>query len=691
VKDSSSLAPDPSGRLLTSYQTLHEIARMLLGSASQEELLTTITRELKRLVPYDIVTIYQIDHVQGMFVPLHVVDRFEKHLDDHPFELGTGFTGQAVRSRRPLNLPRADLVAGGSLVPGTENDPESLAIVPLMVRDEPIATLNVSRLGEDVAYSAEEFDLICRFADLAALALDNTQHRDRLVKEAQTDGLTGLGNHRAFHERLREEVERAHRYRRHLSLVVFDLDDFKLLNDVHGHQQGDVVLSAVAGAACEGLRASDAAFRVGGEEFAILLPESSKRAAKAAADRLCSRVRALGTVRRMTVSCGVAAFPGDGANPTELLEAADAALYAAKERGKDRSASYSAAIGAARRRRTREQPRRETESLAQLKLLGLLAGKLNRLNDVWRMGESIVLELRSMVDYHNARVYLLAEDGETLEPVAFGGALSEYEGLTEDALRCKVGEGITGTAAERGQTLNVGNALVCEFAEDVEGTADIEESILAVPMRFEGRTVGVIVLSKLGLDQFSVLAVRLLELLAAQAAVSFENARLLEVERRNAQVSQALLEIATRAAAEPSTTAVAEHVCQTVERLTESAGAAVLAHESRSGRHRVVASRGESAVRSIALAAMHTPLPADGEVAVLGIDELPAVTSEASSRALFVAVVPLHRAVLVVAAESFSRRSTDTLAAVARQTTLALRNAELLGGGALDAAPAAPA
>jgi len=114
----------------------------------------------------------------------------------------------------------------------------------------------------------------------------------------------------------------------------------------------------------------------------------------------------------------------------------------------------------------------------------------------------------------------------------------------------------------------------------------------------------------------------------------------------------------------------------------------MLAHESRSGRHRVVASRGESAVRSIALAAMHTTLPADGEVAVLGIDELPAVTSEASSRALFVAVVPLHRAVLVVAAESFPKRSTDTLAAVARQATLALRNAELLGGAALDAAPA---
>ena len=112
-------------------------------------------------------------------------------------------------------------------------------------------------------------------------------------------------------------------------------------------------------------------------------------------------------------------------------------------------------------------------------------------------------ELRTMIDYHNARVYLLGDDQRTLEPVAFGGNLSEYAGETFDALRCDMGEGITGTAAERGQTLNIGDAQHCEFAEDIEGSADIEESILAVPLRYERRTIGVIVLSKLGLDQFS--------------------------------------------------------------------------------------------------------------------------------------------------------------------------------------------
>ena len=137
---------------------------------------------------------------------------------------------------------------------------------------------------------------------------------------------------------MRAELERAHRYKRPMALVTFDLDDFKLLNDVHGHMEGDLMLRRVASAAGSVLRTTDSAFRVGGEEFAILMPETGKRAAKAAADRLCARVRQLPGPRSLTVSCGVAAFPDDAKNPTELLAAADAALYVAKERGKDRAA-----------------------------------------------------------------------------------------------------------------------------------------------------------------------------------------------------------------------------------------------------------------------------------------------------------------------------------------------------------------
>ena len=288
-------------------------------------------------------------------------------------------------------------------------------------------------------------------------------------------------------------------------------------------------------------------------------------------------------------------------------------------------------------------------------------------------------ELRTMIDYHNARVYLL-EGHRTLEPVAFGGTLNlkEYAGQTFDALRCEMGEGITGTAALRGQTLNIGDAQDCEFAEDVEGTDDIEESIVAVPMRFERSTIGVIVLSKLGKNQFSTLSVRLLELLAAQAAVAFENARLLEAERQSAAVSKALLEIATRAASEPSTTGVAEHVADTVRMLVDATAVAVV---SRHGGHgRVIASSGDDAVRTVALSVLHAGHPAGGEVGVVRLADLPALSVEAAGVASHAIAAPLHSGLLVVLCDEPSDPAVRTILAVAGQATLALRNAELLAG-----------
>jgi signal transduction protein with GAF and PtsI domain len=283
-----------------------------------------------------------------------------------------------------------------------------------------------------------------------------------------------------------------------------------------------------------------------------------------------------------------------------------------------------------------------------------------------------------MIDYHNARVYLLGDDGRTLEPVAFGGTISEYAGETFDALRCEMGEGITGTAAERGQTLNIPDAQHCEFAEDIEGSADIEESILAVPLRYERRTIGVIVLSKLALDQFSVLSVRLLELLAAQAAVAFENARLLEAERRSAAVSQALLGIATMAATDPSVTVVAQHLVRIARELTGSTAAALVT--ARGERPRILAAAGDEAVRSIALAVAHAGHPATEELQVVDVDSLAARTADASPLLAKAAVVPVDDAVLVVVCDSFSDRIQGVLSAVAGQGGLALRSAELLAG-----------
>jgi diguanylate cyclase (GGDEF)-like protein len=661
---------------LRSYETLIDVSRMLLGSASLDELFERVTSELRRLVGYDALTIYGVDEVRGLVVPLHSVDMWADEIMGSPLRIGEGLTGWAVEHCTAENLPSAHADPRIQVVPGTPPDErEALVVVPLVVRGRPIGALNAYRLGEVTAFSDDEFDLIRRFADLVALALDNTRIRHQLEQEAQTDWLTGLGNHRIFHERLRQEMDRAERYDRPLSLIVFDLDDFKFLNDLHGHQEGDLVLRRVAAAALEGLRVSDMACRIGGEEFAILLPETGKRAARAAADRLCARVRELPSgVRRTTVSCGVASYPRDAPNVTEFLAAADAALYAAKGRGKDRAASYTPAVQAGRAYGSGGPV--QVESLKQLRLLGGLAGKLNRLNDIAQIGETIVADLEAMVDYHNARVYILDDDGQTLEPVAFRGTIDEYAGETLEDLRVAVGEGITGTAAERGKTLNVPDANACPFAAQIPGTDDIDESILAVPFMYDRHATGVLVLAKLGLNQFSALAVRQVELLAAHAAVALENARLLAEERRTAATAEVLLDIATAASREASPQVVARRVAAAACRLAGAAGAALVVE--RGGRYRVLAAHGDRSARSVGLAVARGRDAADPGVSLVALDDLPALPVSASGVPRVAAHVGVHGGVLVVVGNRFGTAACETVAAIAGQGSLALQNAALL-------------
>jgi PAS domain S-box-containing protein len=175
-----------------------------------------------------------------------------------------------------------------------------------------------------------------------------------------------------------------------------------------------------------------------------------------------------------------------------------------------------------------------TRSVAQLNMLHKLAARLNQLNDVRQIGEAVTTELHALVDYHNCRVFVLDADGETLLPIAFRGDLVEYQGETYDLLVTRVGAGITGHVARTGVSHYAPDAAADPHAEVIQGTADVDESILAVPLLVGGRVIGVVVLSKLGIDRFDTDDVRLLELLASHAAVAIENARLLARERETA-------------------------------------------------------------------------------------------------------------------------------------------------------------
>lgn len=184
-------------------------------------------------------------------------------------------------------------------------------------------------------------------------------------------------------------------------------------------------------------------------------------------------------------------------------------------------------------------------SVAQLDMLHSLAARLNGLRDVQEIGAAITAELRTIIDYHSCRVYLLRPDERILQPIAFRGEMfSEYESETYEELVSEMGEGITGTVAATRTSLLTPDAREVPFAVLIPGTDDdILESMLAVPMVAGEKLVGVIVLSSLGYGMFDDEDQRLLEVLASHAAVAFDNAGLLQAERAAAAGSAALLEL----------------------------------------------------------------------------------------------------------------------------------------------------
>jgi diguanylate cyclase (GGDEF)-like protein/putative nucleotidyltransferase with HDIG domain len=184
---------------------------------------------------------------------------------------------------------------------------------------------------------------------------------DHLQKVATTDYLTGLFNHRYFHERLEEEVARAERRRLPLGLIILDIDDFKRTNDVYGHSKGDWLLQEVAKVMRDCLGPEVAAFRIGGDEFAVIAPGPDLEQCQALADatRQAISESRLDTVGPQTVSAGVAMYPQHAAEKEDLIQAADFAMYRSKEDGKNRVTVYDQSLEVPSRLAWRVRERQE--------------------------------------------------------------------------------------------------------------------------------------------------------------------------------------------------------------------------------------------------------------------------------------------------------------------------------------------
>jgi diguanylate cyclase (GGDEF)-like protein len=213
----------------------------------------------------------------------------------------------------------------------------SMCVVPLLFRDELLGVLAALAHGSTVFLPGETATLSA-YAGHAAIALSNARLVDRLERQAAEDPLTGLANQRAFNRTCSAEFSRAQRAGGEVSIVMLDLDEFKEINDTYGHPYGDQILLGVADALRDSIRKHDTAARLGGEEFAILLPDANATAAYDIAERARAAIaRVPVTNRTLSCSAGAAtALPTD-ALPTDLLALADEALYEAKRLGRDRT------------------------------------------------------------------------------------------------------------------------------------------------------------------------------------------------------------------------------------------------------------------------------------------------------------------------------------------------------------------
>lgn len=224
----------------------------------------------------------------------------------------------------------------------------SIVRLPLYSKGEVIGIFIVAA-SQPRAFGLPDLEFLGEVSGQLSLALQNARLYELTQQKAITDALTGLYNHRHFHERLEEEISRSLRYNRPFSIVMLDLDFFKYYNDAYGHLAGDQALKQVADVIRSSTRKSDTAFRYGGEEFALILPETKLYDAFEVAERIRERVQQEAKVNGMplTVSLGVATWSNSSRTKESLLQAADTALYKAKRAGRNRTYMAAEDLGVA--------------------------------------------------------------------------------------------------------------------------------------------------------------------------------------------------------------------------------------------------------------------------------------------------------------------------------------------------------
>jgi len=320
--------------MLNSVLTLGQVYDIAFGAA-------------REIAEFDFCGITMVDREQKRHVVCRVDGEGRERFEGQEFRSNAGLVSMVVKNRHYLP-------AGGDF---RERDTvvftrklrlrgmESLVVLPLIVQDTAIGTfvLAARRRG---SYTKKVREMLGVISNQIAVSIENAKMYKKMEEMATTDGLTNLPNHRTFQAQLSEMLHRAERHGKPVSVVLSDIDKFKLVNDTYGHPVGDAVLRRVSAVLADQVRKVDLVARYGGEEFAMVLEETEGQGAML----LCERVRQEVAAQvmssekgpfRVTLSLGIATYPVNGQEQQLLVERADQALYAAKEGGRNRTVQYS--------------------------------------------------------------------------------------------------------------------------------------------------------------------------------------------------------------------------------------------------------------------------------------------------------------------------------------------------------------
>lgn len=314
---------------------MYEFTSILGSTLKYQEVLNLMVDTILRIVPYDACSLFLIDEKsQELYIECGR-GISQKVIEETRYYIGEGVAGWVWQTAQP------------ALVLDYERDPRfqhikyehhfcSALSLPLVIKGEVMGVLEILKL-ESNAFDRDDLRTLTIIANQAAFAIRNAQLYSEVMQLAITDSVTGLGNHRYFKEVLVGEMHRAQRYSRELSLLMLDIDHFKKINDLYGHQIGDSVLGELGRLLKSLIRRVDLVARYGGEEFCVILPETGTKEALEIAERIRKTVegRNFSGSLKLTVSIGVATYPHHATEKDELIRAADKACYRAKGLGRN--------------------------------------------------------------------------------------------------------------------------------------------------------------------------------------------------------------------------------------------------------------------------------------------------------------------------------------------------------------------